>query len=136
MARSSVGLWWPAWWDGSQEVEDPHCTLIYLGKHEEDYGERLRERLRELLEEPKELVWAPTHVDVTGTAIYGPPEEPVRVLTLDRNELLEWIHDEVVELLNDEGIYSASEFPWNPHVTIGESEIVPKQVFLGDLEVW
>lgn len=136
MTRSSVGLWWPAWWEGSEQVEYPHCTLIYLGKHEEAYAVRLRACLRDILAEAPELVWAPTHVNVMGTATYGPPEEPVKVLTLEREELLEWIHDNVEELLNDEGIYSASEFDWNPHVTIGDVDTRPDKVFLGDLEVW
>jgi 2'-5' RNA ligase len=140
MAKSTVGLWWPATFAGSSRVEDPHCTLIYLGKHEESAGEDLRERLRWWLSGESYLSLAPGYVDITGTATFGPSDAPVQVLTLDKNPTLEHIHDEVVRGLYEElGIVSASEFGWNPHVTVGEAlgdNPLPKAVHLGELEVW
>ena len=61
----------------------------------------------------------------------------MKVLTLGKNPMLMWQHGTVVQDLYDElGITSASEFAWNPHVTIGDVDTLPERVYLGDLEVW
>lgn len=139
MTKSSVGLWWPATFAGSDRVEEPHCTALFLGKWPAETGEWMREDLRTVLRGEPSLSIAPGTLAVTGGDIFGPSSEPVKVLKLEKTPAFALLHDQLVGYMAQMGFESGSEFDWNPHVTVGEAlgdNPLPKAVHLGELEVW
>ena len=135
---SSAGLMWPATFPGSENVEDPHCTVVYLG----DVKEQPHGALALLLVTNDHLD-APGEVKVTGLEIFGHDENSkVWVATLDDTKLGP-LRAKIKAAIERYGFKDGSSFPdYQPHVTLtkysGENSRpeAPKSVVLGPLEAW
>lgn len=137
----SCGIKMPAMFTGSFNMEDPHCTLIYL-------GEAMHPSRQHIVEEAclrlKRQV-TPLMVPVTGLKVFG--NGNATVLLLEPTVLKTWRVFIDKELRRD-GIMSASEWAYNPHVTINthttssepilpwEDFRIPPTVWIGHPEVW
>ena len=132
---SSAGLMWPAWFPGSDNVDDPHCTVLYLGEKSS-----LPLGPGALLLVANDYIDPPGDVAVIGLDIFGDNE--VWVATLDPTSLSP-LRAEIKEAVEQFGFMDASSFPdYKPHVTLARYEgeesrpTAPTSVYLGDLEIW
>ena len=136
---SSAGLMWPATFPGSENVDDPHCTVLFLG----DVAAQPLANPLALLLVVNDYLTAPDDIAVTGLEVFGGGEHSkVWVATLDPASLAPLqagIKAEAVRW----GFKDASSFPdYKPHVTLGRyygedtRPKAPKSVTLGELEAW
>lgn len=90
----------------------PHSTIVFLGKVSdfEFSQETVLDSLRGLELKDTGIV------DVSGLALFG-PENDVLVMTLKSQNLLD-NHQVVCDRLAEQGIKSASDFDYSPHVTL------------------
>lgn len=138
---SSIGVLMPVFFIGSRLIEDPHCTLIYLGefgkvKVDRSKLEQAVNRLRGQCQ--------PINVSVTGVEVFG--NGTSTVLTLAERTLLSYRTFLEKELAHD-NIRSASQWAYRPHVTIATHEpsktplipeglTIPQQVWIDRPQVW
>lgn len=113
---SALGVVMPVHFPGSMKIEKVHCTLIYLGDSETHIVPR----------RPVEAAVARlntqvngTYARVTGVEVYG--KGHCTVLTLEDTALASWRKWLEKELRRD-GICSASEYAYKPHITINKHE--------------
>ena len=132
----SAGLMWPATFDGSEAVEDPHCTIMFLGD-----ASALRVSPAYILSAMRDFLDAPGEVPVTGPEVFG-NEEKVWVATLDTS-VLNGLQAGIQEALAAIGVENQSSFPdYRPHVTIMDAKDetlvppMPDVVVLGEPQVW
>lgn len=131
----SAGLMWPASFDGSEAVDDPHCTIMFLGNASE-----LRMKPAYIFMHIFDYLDAPGEIAVVGTEVFG-NEEKVWVATLDP-AALETLQKGIQEALSAVGVENKSSFPdYRPHVTLGPatSDVAPEApsvVVLGEPQVW
>lgn len=135
---SSAGLMWPATFPGSENVDDPHCTVVYLGKVTEQPHTPLA-----LLLVSNDYLEAPGDVRVTGVEIFGEGEDDrVWVATLDDTRLGP-LRAKIKAAIERYNFKDGSSFPdYRPHVTLSKYEgddsrpEAPQRVSLGQLEAW
>lgn len=129
---------WPATFPGSENVDDPHCTVVYLGKVKVQPHSALA-----LLLVSNDYLEAPADVAVTGVEIFGGGEDDkVWVATLDDSKLGP-LRAKIKAAIERYSFKDGSSFPdYKPHVTISKYEgddsrpEAPKSVSLGQLEAW
>jgi 2'-5' RNA ligase len=111
---SAIGVVMPVFFRDSKRIEEAHCTLIYLGESDkvtiprkplENAVERLRNQCR------------PINIMVRQLAVYGHGTHTV--LELEDLTLKSYRIFLERELKRD-GIVSASEYAYSPHVTINK----------------
>lgn len=139
---SSIGVLMNVMFPGSWYIPKVHCTLIYLGEIDKvrinrDHLETCVERLRSQVE--------PGFVKVTGLELFGAKDHTV--LTLDSYKLRSW-RTFLDKELKRHDIRSASQYAYNPHITINkhspsdvpvlpwEPFFMPEQVWVDKPEVW
>lgn len=132
---SAIGIVMPVNFLNSGRIKDCHCTLIYLGEfghgnvnrsHVEEACARLRSQCN------------PAMVNVTGVEVFG--QGHATVLTLADRTLKSYrkfIEKELARV----GIQSASQYSYNPHITINKHEtssqpILPWDKFIMPSHVW
>ena len=139
---SAIGVVMPVFFPGASRLEHPHCTLVYLGEFGkvavsrrpvEDATERLRNQCR------------PLTVEVTGVEVFG--KGTCTVLKLADRTLRSYREFIDKELARD-GIRSASEYGYTPHVTINKHTVssvpilpwddfrIPPRVWIDRPTVW
>jgi len=139
---SAIGIVMPVYFPGALYIADPHCTLLYLGEFGkvdvdrhivEEATSRLRGQCR------------PCTVDVKGLEVFG--HGACTVLTL-ADLTLKSYRDFLAKELARDGIRSASEYGFRPHVTINKHTVssepilpwdgfeVPKRVWIDRPTVW
>lgn len=131
----SASLMWPATFPGSENVDQPHVTVLYGG----DKSEIELKPLAALLY-LKDLITAPGEVPVTGVEAFGDEDDKVWVAVLDPVSLVA-VRETIKAKLEGFGLKDASDFPeYRPHVTLGphseEQPEAPESVTLGPLEAW
>ena len=141
---SSAGLMWPATFPGSENVDDPHCTVVYLG----DVKAPPLDNPLALLLVTNDYLAAPGEVAVTGIEKFptggsgGDAGGAVWVARLD-DSTLGPLRAEIKAAAEHWAFKDASSFPdFKPHVTLGKYNgedsrpEAPKSVNLGELEAW
>lgn len=113
---SALGVVMPVWFPSSLQIPNVHCTLIYLG--EEDKV-RVDKRKVEVAVARLNTQIDGANVPVTGVEVFG--NGRMTVLTLDDMTLGSWRKFIDRELRRD-GIVSASEWKYRPHITINKHE--------------
>lgn len=97
----------------------PHMTLVYAGQIEDlrptDFNELAKIAASVAME------YHPIQLDVNGIAVFGQEPEKVEVLKLQATP-------DLLRMQRRFASWSASEFPFNPHCTIG-----PAGSFTGNL---
>lgn len=134
---NSAGLMWPASFHGSEKIDDPHCTIVFLGE-----ADKLRVGPQYILTELRDYLDPPANISVTGTEIFG-QDEKVWVALLD-TEVLKPLQAEILSIIETKlGLENASDFKdFKPHVTLGpvvegeETPEAPESVDLLSLQVW
>lgn len=111
---SAIGVVMPVFFRDSRRIEDVHCTLIYLGESDkvtiprlplENAVNRLRNQCQPIMIKSRQL------------AVYGHGTHTV--IELEDLTLRSYRVFLERELLRD-GIRSASEYSYNPHVTVNK----------------
>lgn len=111
---SSIGVVMPVFFRDSKRIEEVHCTLIYLGESEkvniprqplENAVARLRSQCQ------------PQMIPVRQLAVYGNGHCTVLELS---GVALQSYRKFLERELNRDGIRSASEYAYSPHVTINK----------------
>jgi 2'-5' RNA ligase len=139
---SAIGIVIPVFFPGASKLEDPHCTLMYLG----EYGKVDVDR--HVVEEATARLrgqCTPQMIEVKGLEVFG--HGTCTVLTLADLRLKSY-RDFLAKELARDGIRSASEYSYNPHVTINKHTVssepifpfynfeVPKHVWIDRPTVW
>jgi 2'-5' RNA ligase len=138
----SVGILFPVEFFQANKIPKVHCTLIYL-------GETLRPNYLSILEEASQRLGSamrgPNVVRVKGLAVYG--QGTHTVMELDDYVLKSYRHF-IDKELNRSGIRSASQYAYNPHITINKHMVssqpilpwdgfqVPPEVMIDRPKVW
>jgi 2'-5' RNA ligase len=133
---SAIGVVMPVFFRDSKRIEEVHCTLIYLGESDkvhiprqplENAVARLRNQCR------------PMNIKVRQMAVYGHGTHTV--LELEDITLKSYRTFLERELRRD-GIVSASEYAYSPHVTItkrhapSKNPVLPWPDFRAPEYVW
>lgn len=139
---SAIGVVMPVFFRGASLIKDAHCTLVYLGEFGKvsvskekvvEATERLRSQCR------------PCLIDVTGIEVFG--KGNCTVLTLAERTLRSY-RDFLEKELARDGIRSASEYSYTPHITINKHEVsslpilpfegfqIPPRVWIDRPTVW
>ena len=111
----SVGIIMPVQFTGSFKMDEPHCTLIYLGKSMHHSRRNILENAVQRLR----MQVTPKLIPVTGLAVFGHGDHTVMKL---ETEILKSWRAFIEKELRHDGITSASEWAYNPHVTINKHE--------------
>lgn len=90
-------------------IELPHMTLVYAGETTDLTPTDHNELGKDVLDLSRE--YSPISLDVIGIDVFG-DEEPVDVLRLRETPELLTMRSKVER-------WNASEYPFNPHVTVG-----------------
>ncbi len=111
----ALGIVMPVDFYMSHQIPDPHCTLIYLG----EYGAAniRQDDVQECADRLNHAMRGPTPVTVKGVEVFG--NGRCTVLRLDDfvlNSYRKFIEKELGRF----GIRSASQYSYNPHVTINK----------------
>lgn len=131
----SICIAYPASWPTT--VDEPHCTLIYLGKISE--ADFTKQQLLDVLDDIQ--LPAPGFVETTTVEYFG-KEKNIPVVKLFSLRVL--AHRAIIAFeLEHIGISSPSEFEFTPHISLSydedhkvdESEI-PDQVYLDAPVLW
>lgn len=132
---SAIGIVMPVYFHGAHRIEDVHCTLLYLGEFGKVHVDRNRvneatERLRGQCR--------PCVIDVTGVKVFG--HGTCTVMTL-ADRTLKSYRDFLAKELARYDIHSASEYAYNPHITINKhtvssEPILPWSTFEVPSKVW
>lgn len=131
----SACLMWPATFPGSEKVQQPHTTVLYLG---ELSNVPLSGTAALLVN--TDYLQAPGEVKVTGLEVFGPEDDQVWVARLD-DTVIGPLREKIKKQSARYGIMDASSYPdYKPHVTLGSKSgpkpAAPKTVHLGPLEMW
>lgn len=108
----------------------PHMTLVYGG----DKSKRKPQEFNDIAKDASMLSMLSRQISVRviGKEVFGPPEEQVDVFRLEATS-------EVLALRRTVERWNASEFPFNPHVTIGPVgsfiEEVPRYIIFNRIMV-
>lgn len=113
---SALGVVMPVHFPGSVRIQRVHCTLIYLGEEEKVF---VPKRPVEAAVARLNTQVMGTYARVTGVEVYG--QGHCTVLTLEDTALGSWRKWIERELRRD-GICSASEYAYKPHITINKHE--------------
>lgn len=111
-AHTGIAIVWPAHFPGSVDPE-LHATALFLGNTET--ANFTKEDVEDAL---KHYLW-PGWVKVTGHKWFGHNND-VRVLALERNNLLTITRQDIKSRLEAKCIHANTEFAFNPHVTISK----------------
>lgn len=112
----AIGVVLPVFFKNAVLIPKIHCTLIYLGEQDEvqinrtvldSAVERLRSQVR------------PITIPVTGLAVYG--HGKCTVMELESRTLKSY-RDFLESELRRDGIVSASQYAYRPHVTIAKHD--------------
>lgn len=132
---SALGVVMPVFFRDSAAIPKVHCTLIYLG--EEGSNQPARKPV-EVATERLRSQCSPMMVNVLGVEVFG--KGHVTALILEPRTLTSYRQFLERELRRD-GIVSASEYSYRPHVTINkhdfsEEPIMPWPEFRVPSQVW
>jgi 2'-5' RNA ligase len=139
----STGILFPVEFFQAHKIPKVHCTLIYLGDGKfSDYRLGLLEEAAQRL---GHAMRGPNVVRVKGLAVYGSGTHTV--MTLDDYVLKSYRHFIEKELARS-GMRSASQYAYNPHITINKHSVssepilpwdgfqVPPEVMIDRPQVW
>lgn len=132
---SALGVVMPVHFPGSVRIERVHCTLIYLG---EEHEVSIPKRPVEAAVARLNTQVNGAYVRVKGVEVFG--NGHCTVLTLESWVLDSWRKFIDQELRRD-GICSASEYKYRPHITINKHEeskwpVYPWVPFQVPVSVW
>jgi len=116
---SALGVVCPVYFPGSMNVPKVHCTLVYLGEEGSERTAHINRRTVLAATARLRSQVQGFNATVKGVELYG--KGHCTVLTLDSITLQSWRKFLDRELLRD-GIYSASEYSYSPHVTINKHD--------------
>lgn len=138
----SVGILFPVEFFQAHKIPKVHCTLIYL-------GESMHPSRQPILEEAAQRLGhamrGPGIVRVKGLAVYG--QGTHTVMELDDYVLKSYRHF-IDKELSRSGIRSASQYSYNPHVTINKHGVssepilpwdtfqMPPEIMIDRPQVW
>lgn len=138
----ALGVVMPVVFRGSMHIKDVHCTLMYLGESDKV---SIRRQPVEAAVERLRGQCSPILVPVEGVEVFG--HGHMTVLILGTTALTSYRQFLERELRRD-GIVSASEYAYRPHVTINKHEVssepvlpwpnyfVPKYVWVDRPTLW
>lgn len=138
----SIGILFPVEFYQANKIPKVHCTLIYLG---ESLQPRWLSTLQEAADRLGHAMRGPNVIRVTGLAVYG--QGTHTVMTLD-DYVLKSYRQFIDKELNRSGIRSASQYAYNPHITINKHTVssepilpwegfqVPPEVMIDRPKVW
>lgn len=138
----SVGILFPVEFFQANKIPKVHCTLIYLG--ETVPASRLG-LLEEAAQRLGNAMRGPGVIRVKGLAVYG--QGTHTVMELD-DFVLKSYRQFIEKELNRSGIRSASQYAYNPHITINKHMVssqpilpwdgfqVPPEVMIDRPQVW
>ena len=118
----ALGVVMPVVFRGSMHIKDAHCTLMYLGESDQVHIDR---RKVEAATERLRSQCSPILVPVQGVEVFG--KGHMTVLILAETTLASYRKFLERELRRD-GIVSASEYAYRPHVTINKHEVSSEPV--------
>ena len=129
----SIAIVYPVSWpSGTENIPNPHSTIIYLGQVPEvDFT---RADVKAAMDE---FIWDESlEVALGPTAKFGENEETLVIKLL--GEMLYENRRLLEEELNKRGIYDASEYDYAPHITIEPLMMskVPLTTRLGKPRIW
>lgn len=126
----TVGIKYPATCPTISDVEDMHSTIIFLGQVV-DFNFKVSDVLSALI---SLRLSAPGEVSTVGQEMFG-AEHDVPVYRISKIGLE--VTRRVIEAwLNDAGIYSASEYPYKPHITVKDHNQYRPEFTLGAPVLW
>lgn len=138
----SVGILFPVEFFQANKIPKVHCTLIYLGEHMNRF---LMPKLTEAAERLGNAMRGPGVIRVKGLAVYG--QGTHTVMELD-DFVLKSYRKFIETELNRSGIRSASQYAYNPHITINKHMVssgpilpwdgfqVPPEIMIDRPQVW
>lgn len=142
---SALGVVMPAHFFRSYWIPKCHCTLIYLGEHDKVPHVMHQRKMVEAAVARLNLQFRELTVPVKGVELFGRKDKTVLVLE-------EWVLKSYRRFIDRElareGIRSASEFAYRPHITINSHEpsdkpvfpwpnfVVPSHVYISAPELW
>ena len=122
----SVGILFPVEFYQANKIPKVHCTLIYL-------GEAMHPSRRDILEEAAQRLGhamrGPNVIRVKGLSVYG--QGTHTVMELD-DYVLKSYRQFIDKELNRSGIRSASQYSYNPHITINKHSVSAKPILPWD----
>lgn len=127
-----IAVVYPANWP-QDDIDEPHCTVIYLGKTKEvDFTKAdVEAALHQagLIE--------PGAIPTNGVEMFG-PEKDIPVVALKSTKFLNLQRDVLEAILLTRGIKNGSEFKdYKPHITIKNKNIdIPESVTLQAPVLW
>lgn len=130
MSHTGICVVWPAYFDGSTDPE-AHVTALFLGNTET--AEFSREQVLDAIQPV--LNWGSWgEFQTRGTDMFGKEKDKTVILLQDGG-----LHNAVKEMtkrLTRNGIMPSTAFPFNPHVTVPESSVIPLTVHLAAPVLW
>lgn len=131
----SAALMWPAIFPGSDKIDIPHVTVLYLG-----YKNQVPVSASAALLVNIDHLEAPGTIATTGLEAFGSDDDKVWVATLD-DSVLGPLREQIKARSARYGIMDASSYPdYRPHVTLApygkDKPALPRSVTLGPLEMW
>lgn len=142
---SALGVVMPTHFFLSYLIPKCHCTLIYLGEHDKMPHVMHQRRTVEAAVARLNLQFRELTVPVVGVELFGRKDKTVLVLD---DLVLKSYRKFIDRELARDGIRSASEFAYRPHVTINSHEpsaepvfpwdgfIVPKHIYISAPQLW
>lgn len=142
---SALGVVMPAHFFRSYLIPKCHCTLIYLGEHDKHPGVMHQRKTVEAAVARLNLQFRELTVPVKGVELFGRKDKTVLVLD---DMVLKSYRKFIDRELARDGIRSASEFAYRPHVTINSHEpskepvfpwdnfIMPNHIYISAPQLW
>lgn len=96
-------------------IEFPHMTLVYVGKQKDLKPTTFNELAKDAASIA--MLSGPIYLRVTGIDVFGRDEERVKVFRLMPSS-------ELMAMRRTVESWNGSEYPFNPHVTIGPERTV------------
>ena len=128
--HTGICVVWPAYFEGSTDTE-AHVTALFLGNTET--AEFTKEQVLDAIA-PLTRYGSPGTFTTKGTAMFGKNND-VPVILLQDGGLNIWV-EEMDQRLMDAGIARSTMFPFNPHVTVPEGNVIPLYVKLAAPTLW
>lgn len=128
--HTGICIVWPAYFEGSTDTE-AHVTALFLGNTET--AAFTKEQVLAAIA-PLTRYGSPGTFTTKGTALFGKDNDKPVILLQDGG-LSIWA-DGFRDYLVAAGITPSAMFPFNPHVTIPEGNVIPMYVNLAAPTLW
>lgn len=103
--------------DGGSEAETMHCTLVFLGEVADLDLDAVQRAVASVAR-----ATAPLSGAISGVALFAKGDEGHPQVVIPSAKGLSTLRTRVVDALAAEGVYSASEYDWVPHMTLAYSD--------------